>query len=129
MTNVESLIATNSDELIPDCLESLIDNGYGSAGLELELRSVLRQLLNQMIPDRWFFASLMSLARRLADRLPDQLQPLAGPSYSLVQRHNELLGIASVWSCSAVRRAIRFTLREPIHDSEGYQTPHQGRPL
>jgi hypothetical protein len=67
MTYVESLVATNSDELIPDCLESLIDNGYGSAGLELELWSVLRQLLNRMIPDRWFFASLMSLVRRLAD--------------------------------------------------------------
>jgi hypothetical protein len=96
MTNVESLVATNSDELIPDCLESLLDNGYDSAGLELELWSVLRQLLNRMIPDRWFFAALMSLVRRLADRPPGALQPVAGLTYSLVLRHHQLLGMASV---------------------------------
>ena len=95
VADVESLVVTSSDKLISACIESLLNNGHSDAGQALERWSVPLQLLSRLIPARWFFAALPPV-RWLADRPPGALQPWVGPIYSLVQRHNELLGIASV---------------------------------
>jgi hypothetical protein len=57
---------------------------------------VLRWLGIRLVRQGWFVDALLPLVRWLADRPPGALQPLAGLTYSLVQRHNELLGIAGV---------------------------------
>jgi len=57
---------------------------------------VLRWLGIHLVRQGWLVNALLPLARWLADRPPGALDPLAQLTYSLVQRHNELLGMASV---------------------------------
>jgi hypothetical protein len=57
---------------------------------------VLRWLGLRLVRQGWFVNALLPLARWLANRPPGALDPLAKLTYSLVQRHNELLGMASV---------------------------------
>jgi hypothetical protein len=56
---------------------------------------VLRWLGVRLVRQGWFVNALLPLARWLAGRPPGALDPLARLIYSLVQRHNELLGMAS----------------------------------
>ena len=62
---------------------------------------VLRWLGIRLVRQGWLVNALLPLARWLACRPPDALQPWAGLIYSLVQRHNELLGMASVDSITS----------------------------